>query len=83
VCFRQRGHALQGADVDSVWGSYLIADKSGNRMDANRAYLEPVRDTCTNLEVIEGATVTSILLDGNTTASGVQYKIGKDGAPQV
>lgn len=69
--------------MDSVWTSYLAADKAGNRMDSYRGYLEPERDSCTNLEIIESATVTKLLLDGNTTATGVQYQIGEQGAPQV
>jgi hypothetical protein len=77
------GDVLQGADVDSVWTSYLLADKSGNRIDSYRGYLEPVRDSCSNLEVIEGATVTQILLDGNSTARGVRYQIGPTGGSQV
>ena len=74
---------MQGADVDSVWTSYLLADETGNRMDAYRGYLEPVRENCTNLEVIESATVTKLLLDGNSTATGVQYKSEPSAEAQV
>lgn len=75
---------VQGADLDSVWTSYLAADEIGNRMDAYRGYLEPVREECTNLEVIEGATVTKLLLnaDSNKT-TGIEYQQGEQGAPQV
>ena len=74
---------MQGADVDSVWTSYLLADEIGNRTDAYRGYLEPVIGSCTNLEVTETATVTKLLLDGNATATGVQYQTEQAGTPQV
>lgn len=69
--------------MDSVWTSYLAADKAGARMDSARGYLQPVLDTCTNLQLIQGATVTKIVMNGNTTVSGVIYQMGVDGEPQV
>lgn len=71
--------------MDSVWTSYLAADGAGNRMDAHRAYLEPVlaAGVCENLLVVEGATVTEVLLDGNDTAIGVAYQKGINGDPEV
>ena len=76
---------MQGADVDTVWTSYLAADETGNRMDAHRAYLAPVRaaGVCGNLQVVEGATVTEVLLDGNATATGVAYQKGPNGDLEV
>lgn len=55
-------------------------------MDSARAYLDPVlgpEGACKdNLEIIQGATVTQILLN-DTTALGVEYLLSPDGAPQV
>lgn len=74
---------VQGADEDSVWTSYLIADTAGNRLDSYRVYLEPVRATCSNLQVIEGATATKVMLGANGTATGVEYKTSRTGTAQV
>ena len=71
--------------MDAVWGSYLAADEAGSRVDAYRGYLRPVLEggLCGNLEVIQGATATRVLLDGNSSAVGVAYQKGPDGDPEV
>lgn len=63
-----------------------MGDDQGRRMDSAFAYLEPVlgpAGSCKdNLEIIQGATVSKILLNGSR-AYGVEYLLSPDGEPQV
>lgn len=65
---------VQGADTDAVWVSYLAADPQGRRVDSAAGYLGPVAGgACAgNLQIIQGATVSKVLLTGDT-ATGVEY----------
>ena len=64
----------------------MPADDAGRRMDSASAYLDPVlgpAGACSgNLEVIQGVTVTRILLEGSR-AVGVEYLTSPDSEPQV
>lgn len=72
----------QGGDSDTVWVSFLAADEQGRRMDSARGYLDPVLEgACAgNLQVIEGATASKVVLEGSR-ATGVEYS--QNGATSV
>lgn len=62
-----------------------MADDQGKRQDSAHAYLRPVmgpEGACSkNLRMVQGATVSKILLD-DSTAVGVEYIIGNDSAAE-
>ncbi len=76
------GHALNpdfnGARQNGV-GFYTFTQKKGERVTAESAYLDPVRQR-PNLTVIPQTQVTRILLDGNT-ATGIAVR--RDGKPET
>ena len=55
--------------------------RRGRRLSAARAYLHPVLDR-PNLDLVLRAMVTKVLFDG-TTATGVQYRVGRRGKTQT
>ena len=64
----------------------MAGNDLGQRMDAAHAYLYPAwapeGTSKANLKVIQGATVTRILLEGSR-AVGVEYLLSPDGEKQV
>jgi choline dehydrogenase len=55
--------------------------RKGRRLSAARAYLHPVLDR-PNLDLVLRATVSKVLFEG-TTATGVQYRVGRRGKTQT
>ena len=64
----------------------MAGNNLGQRMDSAHAYLAPLHASegpiKENLEVIQGATVTQILLKGSR-AYGLEYLLNPDGEKQV
>lgn len=73
----QAGHRLNsdfnGAEQEGM-GLYQLTQKGGERWSSYRAYLEPVRGR-PNLQVITGAQVQRLLLEGRRVV-GVQWRRG-------
>lgn len=76
----QAGHArnpdFNGERLEGV-GLYQVTHRNGERFSAAKAYLTPHVPTRPNLQVVTGAQVTRILMEGRR-AVGVQY--WQDGA---
>lgn len=74
----QAGHAhnpdFNGAAQEGV-GFYQVTHHKGERCSAAKAYLTPVRASRSNLEIITGAQVLRILMEGRK-AVGVEYVQG-------
>jgi choline dehydrogenase-like flavoprotein len=74
----QAGHAhnpdFNGTAQEGV-GLYQVTHHKGERCSAAKAYLMPVRGSRSNLEIITGAQVRRILMDGRK-AVGVEYVQG-------
>ncbi len=72
-CGYERNPDYNGQRQDG-FGVYQVTQRNGRRESAATAYLEPVRRR-PNLEVLTGARVRRVLLEG-TRAVGVQYERG-------
>jgi choline dehydrogenase len=72
---------VKGSATDEQHYTASIQTEQGVRIDASSAYIYPLLESgaCPNLEIIEGATVTKILIDETTmTATGVTYVTSDD-----
>lgn len=74
----QAGHVhnpdFNGASQEGV-GLYQVTHHNGERCSAAKAYLTPVRGNRPNLEIITGAQVLRVLMDGRRVV-GVEYVQG-------